>query len=125
MTKVLFLCIALVALCSTSSAQNIQNTVWKSYFAAPINDTATLVIGNDSITISNSQGMTVVKSTIHVNNDTILINDVGGGVMCPSDEQGVYSYKMTSNKLALHIITDPCDGRANSISDREWLRKEN
>ena len=120
---ILFLCVVMIALQSTSNAQTIQSTVWKSYFAAPINDTATLAIGKDSITISNSHGMTIVKSTVHIGNDTITINDVEGPIKCLPDDNGVYSYKVSPDKLILHVITDPCDGRANSISDREWMKK--
>ena len=113
----------MLALHNTSNTQTIQNTVWKSYFADPINDTATLAIGNDSITISNSQGMTVVKSTFHINADTITINDVEGAIKCSPDESGVYHYTLSADKLVLHLISDPCDGRANSISDREWMKE--
>lgn len=119
--KIIFLCVVMIALQNTSHAQTIQNTVWKSYFADPINDTATLTIGNDSVTISNSHGMTVVKSTMHINNDTITINDVDGPIKCSPDDNGVYSYKVSADKLVLHVVNDPCDGRANSISDREWM----
>lgn len=119
----LFSCFAILALHNTSTAQTIQNTVWKSYFADPINDTATLAIENNSITISNSHGMLVVKSKFHINNDTITINDVDGPIKCASDEDGVYSYKVSAHKLVLHVIDDSCDGRANSISDREWMKK--
>lgn len=119
---ILFLCVITIALQNTSNAQTIQNTVWKSYFADPINDTATLTIATDSITISNSHGMTIVKSTIHVNNDTVTINDVEGAIKCSPDDAGIYSYKISENKLVLHLITDSCDGRANSISDKEWMK---
>ena len=119
---ILFLCIAMIALQNTSNAQTIQNTVWKSYFADPINDTATLAIGNDSITISNSHGMTVVKSTVHISNDSITINDVNGPIKCSPDDNGIYSFKVSANKLILHVMNDPCDGRANSISDRGWVK---
>ena len=120
---ILFVCVVMIALHNTSNAQTIQNTVWKSYFADPINDTATLSIVNDSITISNSHGMTVVKSTVHFSSDTITINDVEGAIKCSSDENGVYHYTLSADKLVLHLISDPCDGRANSISDREWMKE--
>jgi hypothetical protein len=120
---ILFLCVAMVALQNTSNAQIIQNTVWKSFFAAPINDTATLTIGNDSITISNSHGITMVKSTVRINADTITIKDVDGPIKCSSDENGVYHYTLSADKLVLHLISDLCDGRANSISDREWMKE--
>ncbi len=119
---IFFLCVSMIALQNTSNAQTIQNTVWKSYFADPINDTATLTIGKDSITISNSKGMTVVKSVAHFSNDTVTINDVEGVIKCSPDDNGVYSYKVSADKLTLHVITDACDGRANSISDREWMK---
>jgi len=120
---ILFVCVVMLALQNTSNAQTIQNTVWKSYFADPINDTATLSIANDSITISNSHGMTVVKSIFHINADTITINDVEGAIKCSPDENGVYHYTLSADKLGLHLISDPCDGRANSISDREWMKE--
>ena len=119
---ILFVCVAMVALHNTSNAQTIQNTVWKSYFADPINDTATLSIASDSIIISNSHGMIVVKSIFHINADTITINDVEGAIKCSPDENGVYHYTLSADKLVLHLISDPCDGRANSISDREWMK---
>lgn len=118
----LFLSVVMIALPDTSNAQTIQTTVWKSYFAGPINDTATLAIGNDSMTVSNSHGMTIIKSTVHISNDTITINDVEGAMKCSNDDNGVYSYKISADKLILHLITDPCDGRADAIGDREWMR---
>ncbi len=120
---IFFLCVSMIALQNTSNGQTIQNTVWKSYFADPINDTATLTIGNDSTTISTSKGMTVVKSVVHISNDTVTINDVEGAIKCSPDDNGVYHYKVSAGKLTLHVITDPCDGRANTISDREWMKK--
>ncbi len=117
----LFLSVCMIALQSTSNAQTIQNSVFKSYFAAPINDTATLSIVKDTMTISNTGGMTIVKSIVHLSNDTITITDFAGRIKCSPDDNGVYIYKISAGKLVLHVITDPCDGRANSISERDWM----
>lgn len=111
----------IIALQNTTKAQALQHTVWKSFFDAPINDTATLSIGSDSLTISSSHGMALVVAFIHISNDTIETNDVSGPIKCLPDDKGVYSYAITNGKLVLTIISDNCDGRANAISGRQWV----
>ncbi len=122
MLKIITLSVLLIAVQNNSHAQTITNTVWKSYFGAPINDTATLTIRNDSSSITNSHGMTVVMSTVHVSNDTISIVDVAGPIKCQQDATGIYSYTISGDKLILHVVSDDCDGRANSLSDRQWMK---
>ena len=114
------LCLIIIAH-SVANAQTIQHTVWKSFFAAPIGDTATLSVGNDTLTISSSKGMALDVASIHVMNDTIEINDVSGPIKCSPNDKGVYRFTLANGKLVLNIISDPCDGRANAISGREWM----
>ncbi len=111
----------IIALQNTTKAQALQHKSWKSFFDAPINDTATLSIGSDSLTISSSHGMALVVATIKISNDTIQINDVSGPIKCSPDDKGVYSYAITNGKLVLTIISDNCDGRANAIGGRQWM----
>lgn len=111
----------MLALHNTTKAQTLQHSIWKSFFDAPINDTATLSIGIDSLTISNSHGMALDVAAIKISNDTLEINDVSGPIKCSSDDKGVYSYTITNGKLVLTIISDNCDGRANAISGRQWM----
>jgi hypothetical protein len=119
--------ISIISLCcilafhNTTKAQALQNTTWKSFFDAPINDTATLSIGTDSLFISNSHGMALDVAVIKISGDTLEINDVSGPIKCASDDKGVYSYAITNGKLVLTIISDDCDGRANAISGRQWM----
>ena len=122
MLKIVFISLCfIIAFQNTIKAQTIQHTVWKSFFDAPINDTATLSIGSDSLTISSSHGMALDAAAIKFNNDTIEINDVSGPIKCSSDDKGVYRYLITNGKLVLTIISDNCDGRANAISGRQWM----
>lgn len=105
----------------SANAQTIEHTVWKSFFEAPINDTATLSVGSDTLTISNSHGLALVVASIHIIKDTIEINDVSGPVKCSPDDKGIYRFTLVNDKLVLNIISDDCDGRANAISGREWV----
>ena len=119
---IVFLTICVVVMHTASTAQAIKNTSWKAYFDAPINDTATLTVGNDSTTITNTQGMTVVMSAIHIAGDTITIKDVTGPIACPPDATGTYTYTIATDKMVLHLVSDDCDGRASAISNREWTK---
>lgn len=118
---VLFL-VALVYIAPSANAQTIKHTVWKSFFKAPISDTATLSVGTDTLTISSSRGMALVIASIHIKKDTIEINDKSGPIKCPADSKGIYHFTFINGKLVLNIISDDCDGRANHISGREWVR---
>lgn len=117
---IIYICFT-IAIQNTTKAQTIQHTVWKSFFAAPINDTATLSIGTDSLTLSSSHGMALNVAAIKISKDTIEINDVSGPMKCSSDDKGVYNYTITNGTLVLTIISDNCDGRANTISGRQWM----
>lgn len=104
-----------------SHAQSLQNTHWHTLFSAPINDSATLNIYMDTSNITNSKGIEIVRSIFHVSHDTVTIKDVGGEIAC-GDEMGVYTFTMTKTTLKLMLVTDACDGRANSLSGRVWTR---
>lgn len=121
MVKIIFSFCFIVAMCSTANAQTIQNTVWKSFFAAPINDTATLTVGSDTLTILSSRGIALDVASIFIIKDTIKINDVRGPIKCSPDEKGIYLFTSDNGKLVLNIISDPCDGRANALSGRQWM----
>jgi hypothetical protein len=114
------ICLVFVAV-ALSQAQSLQKTQWKSLFAAPINDTAIFTFRQDSSYITNSKGVENVYSIFHVSHDTVTIKDIGGEIAC-GDEVGVYTFTMTKNILKLLVVTDPCDGRANSLNGREWVR---
>jgi hypothetical protein len=126
MKKYFFLAICLVCMGLLKiQAQSLQSTKWKSLFAAPINDTAILTFNSDaSVTITNSKGMELVRSIFHISKDTVSINDVEGPIACP-DGAGFYKFTKSGNFLKLMIINDPCDGRANSLSGREWIKVAN
>jgi hypothetical protein len=111
------LCIGL----APTQAQSLQKTKWKSLFAAPINDTATFTFKRDTANITNSKGMEFVYCIFHVSHDTLTIKDIGGQIAC-TDEVGLYTFAITGKVLKLMVITDPCDGRANSLNGREWVR---
>ena len=113
-------CLVLIGFAQTH-AQSLQKTQWKSLFAAPINDTAIFTFRQDSSYITNSKGVEIVYSIFHVSHDTVTIKDIGGEIAC-GDEVGVYTFTMTKNILKLLVVTDPCDGRANSLNGREWVR---
>src|SRR5450631_200739 len=115
MVKIIFSLCFIIAMHSSIVAQTIQHTVWKSFFDAPIGDTATLSIGTDSLTISNSHGTALDIASLHIINDTIEINDVSGPIKCSPDDKGVYRFTSAKGKLVLNIISDACDGRANAI----------
>lgn len=102
-------------------AQTLQKTEWKSSFAAPINDTATLTFNQDTSIITTSQHMELVRSIFHIYHDTVTIKDIEGPIAC-GDEEGMYTFTNSGNILKLKLISDPCDGRANSLSGREWVR---
>lgn len=122
MLKIMFISLCFItALQNTTKAQTLQHTVWKSFFDAPINDTATLSIGTDSLKISNSHGMALDVAAIKISGDTLKIIDVSGPIKCSSDDKGAYSYAITNGKLVLTIISDNCDGRANAIGGRQWM----
>lgn len=122
MLKVIIICISFtIAIQNTTNAQTLQHTSWKSFFAEPINDTATLSIGTDSLILSSSNGMALNVAAIKISKDTLEINDVSGPRKCSSDDKGVYSYSITNGTLVLTIISDNCDGRANAISGRQWM----
>ena len=121
MVKIIVSLCFIMAMHSDTNAQSIQHTVWKSFFNAPINDTATLSISIDTLTILNSHGMALDVASIHIINDTVEINDVSGPIKCSSDDKGVYRFTLANGKLVLNIISDACDGRADAISGREWI----
>ena len=110
----------MVAVYSASNAQTIQHTTWKSFFDAPINDTATLSIGSDTLTITSSRGVMDV-ALIHIVKDTIDINDVAGPIKCMPDDKGIYHITFTNGRLVLNVISDPCDGRNGALSGKEWM----
>ena len=87
---IIIFAILMVALQSTSHAQTIQNGIFKSYFAAPINDTIILSIVNYTMTISNIRGMAIVKSTVYLSNDTISVTDFAGRIKYSAEDKGMY-----------------------------------
>jgi len=105
------------------NAQSIERTQWKTFFAGHINDTATITFNQDTSIITNSKGMELVRSVFHTSHDTVSINDVAGRIAC-LDGAGIYKFSSSGNILKLTIISDPCDGRANSLSGREWKKVE-
>jgi hypothetical protein len=115
-------CLLFITL-SNVQAQSLQKTRWKSFFAAPINDTATLTINRDTSIISSSKGIELVRSNFRVSHDTVSISDIGGPIAC-LDEPALYKISNSGTVLKLTIISDPCDGRANSLSGREWIKLE-
>ena len=116
----LFIGLLLIGLAQIS-AQSIQSTQWKSFFAGGINDTATISFRNDTSIITSSKGMELVRSVFHTSHDTVSINDIDGRIAC-LDGAGIYKVSIMGNILKFTIITDPCDGRANSLSGREWTK---
>ena len=102
-------------------AQTIQKTEWKSVLAEPINDTATLNIGNDTSTIANSKGREFVRSIFFVSHDTVIIKDIGGEISCGA-ETGAYTFTITGNLLKFMLITDRCEGRAKALDGRTWVK---
>ena len=113
-------CLIFIGFAQTQ-AQSLQKTQWKSLFAAPINDMAIFSFAKDTSNITNSKGMEIVRSIFHVSHDTVTIKDVSGEIAC-GDEAGVYTFTITKTTLKLMVVTDPCDGRANSLSGRVWAR---
>jgi len=125
MKKIIFLTAFLLFIgLSRSQSQSLQNTHWKSLFAAPINDTAIFNFAKDTSNMTSSKGVEIVRSIFHVTNDTLTIKDIGGEIAC-GDEPGIYTYTITKTTLKLMVVTDPCDGRANSLSGRIWARTWN
>jgi hypothetical protein len=124
MKKLISLAIGFIIIGLTQvHSQSLQGTQWKSFFEGSINDTATFSIMQDSSIITNSKGMELVRSIFHVSHDTASINDVTGMIAC-LDGAGIYKVSNTGNTLTLTLISDPCDGRANSLSGRKWVKVE-
>ena len=96
MLKIIFISLCCTIALQYAKAQTLQHTEWKSFFDAPINDTATLSIGSDSLTILNSQGIALDIASIRIAKDTLEINDVSGPIKCASDDKGIYSYTITN-----------------------------
>ncbi|HEY4967798.1 MAG TPA: hypothetical protein VII28_15440 [Puia sp.] len=113
-------CLIFIGFAQTQ-AQSLQKTQWKSFFAAPINDTGIFSFAEDTSNISTGKGAEIVRSVFHVSHDTVTIKDVSGEIAC-GDEVGVYTFTITKTTLKLMLVTDPCDGRANSLSGRVWER---
>ena len=108
------------------NAQSLHNTAWKAFFTGP-NDTLTLHIGIDSSFVTMSNGDIAARSTIRVSKDTLSLTDFDGQFMCPNST-GVYQFTVSTDKLVMKLISDPCDGRSTAINGVEWSRvkiKEN
>ena len=122
MKKITFLTVCLLFFgFIPSQAQTLQKTQWKSVFAEPINDTATLNIGADTSNITNSKGTEFVRSIFFLSHDTVIIKDIGGEISC-GDETGAYTFTITGNVLKFMLITDRCAGRAHSLDGRSWVK---
>jgi hypothetical protein len=120
-TKSFFLAIILLAGVSSLRAQTIAHTVWKGYFADPLNDTIYFHFGNDTSFVSNRAGEAVARSTVKVSKDTLTITDYDGQYMCAGT--GVYTYVIKDKELKLSLVRDDCQGR-NAIADIKWIKVE-
>ena len=106
-------------------AQSIDNTGWKSFFADELNDTLTIHVHGDSSFVTNSHGEVLVRSNYTIEGETFTISDYGTGeYVCPGTK-GKYKIMVTDDSLTFTLVDDPCEGRANSINGRKWIRASN
>jgi len=104
------------------NAQSIDNTNWKSFFADPFYDTLIIHVHGDSSFVTNSRGEVLVRSNYTIEGDTFTISDYGTGeYVCP-DTKGKYKITVTDDSLFFTLVDDSCEGRANSLDGRKWIR---
>lgn len=121
MKKLTWLLIVLLALgATTSQAQSLVNTSWKTFLGGEVNDTLTLHIKQDSSWVTNTGGAVVVRSACKITKDTVSLQDVEGIYACPGE--GVYKIKVIDDMLIFTLVSDPCEGRSGALPATKWAK---
>ncbi len=111
----------LTVLATKSYGQSLSNTNWKTFIGDPLNDSIILHIKLDSSFVTMSAGTVVVRSLVKVSGDTLTLDDYDGQYACPN-MAGKYKFSRTADVLSFTLVDDPCDGRAQSLSNIKWRK---
>jgi hypothetical protein len=111
----------LTILATKSYGQSLSNTNWKTFIGDPLNDSIILHIKLDSSFVTMSAGTVVVRSLVKVSGDTLTLDDYDGQYACPN-MAGKYKFSRTADVLSFTLVDDPCDGRAQSLSNIKWRK---
>lgn len=121
MQKLTLLTIVLLMTAVTNlKAQTLQNTSWKMWIGE-LNDTLTIHIGKDSSFVTDGAGEVVVRSVWKVTKDTVSLLDYEGKYACLNDK-GIYKVGVTNDVMTFALISDPCEGRVNSLDGSKWIK---
>jgi len=63
----------------------------------------------------------VVKGTYKITGDQIVLSDKEGQYAC--EGEGKYKWKAEGNALRFEKVEDGCDGRANALTEQQWIKK--
>jgi hypothetical protein len=119
--RIILLVSCLFAAVSSTHAQSLSNTSWRTYYP-PLNDTVTLVFRGDTVSIRTTTGAPVLKSIFkQPSGDLITFKDYGGMSGCP-DMMGSYHVNLGGGYLTFTMDEDPCDGRGGSLIGKKWIR---
>jgi hypothetical protein len=106
-------------------AQSINNKSWKTYFDAPISDTAIFNIYPDLSSITNSTGEVKVRHRCNITGDTLIIEDfITEQQGCPGI-RGSYKINFSGDSFTLTLIDDSCAGRSHALAGRKWIEAKN
>jgi len=103
-----------------SGGHSVLHTKWKTYYL-PITDTVTVTFGADSMAVTTSTGVALLRSTFKLANDVLTLHDYGGENMC-ADLAGTYHVRVMDDTLILIMDEDPCDARGGTLMAKRWIR---
>jgi hypothetical protein len=63
-----------------------------------------------------------VMATIAVDGDMLTVVDTGGGLACPMDQRGEYTFMCSDTALSFTLVSDDCMGRM-SYFGCDWTRR--
>ena len=97
-------------LISQVSAQQLQNTTWKTVLPTSP-DTNTVIATTDTLYVNGPTGSNLVTALFAEQGDTLKIRDLFGPAACTSPDTGLYNFNITGDTLTFSLIYDSCASR--------------